>query len=63
MMVRKMRVIILSRPFLFFWHRKGGASKGTPADERIYDVKYWITTRIGDLQGYGEYVQDTMLSH
>ena len=28
-MVRKMRVIILSRPFLFLGHRKGGASKET----------------------------------
>ena len=26
-------------------------------------LKYWRTTRIGDLQGYEEYVQDTMLSH
>lgn len=29
-MVRKMRVIILSRPFLFLGHRKGGASKEAP---------------------------------
>ena len=26
----KMRLSILSRPFLFFWHRKGGASKEAP---------------------------------
>ncbi len=29
-MVRKMRVIILSRPFLCYGHRKGGASKEAP---------------------------------
>ena len=29
-MVRKMRVIILSRPFLFLGHRKGGASFEAP---------------------------------
>ena len=30
MTARKMRVSILSRPFLFLGHRKGGASKETP---------------------------------
>lgn len=59
----KMRLGILSRPFLFLGHRKRRRFERSYADERIYDVKYWRTTRIGDLQGYGEYVQDTMLSH